>query len=211
MSLPTHKAIRVALHLLLFFVAGTAFTCIASAELPVPGPQDQFLIGIRKIIITANAPFDVELITDKEKLPSVDYLSIEQAIVRQFKETLPESTIGNIQFETASPNKPSSIADEDTLLLHFAIGYHVAKLVDKEIVLGAIYPTIERPLPPALKSDRTSGFHRRMTGLPPAPFVLSEDGIPLTMEMRNAVRRATGSVADWLGHTPMEDSRDTKN
>jgi hypothetical protein len=151
----------------------------------------------------------------EHKIPNLDFPSINQSIADQIRASLPENLKGKIQIQAmqdttlrfGSPNKD----DENALILHLAFGYHVTEFGDRQIVLGAVYPTVERLPPKASIGDRVSGFQASfILGHVPAPFLMDGDDAAVNHSVSQATDRCVKSFITWLAKHPLQMPEQTK-
>ncbi len=113
------------------------------------------------------------------KIPKIDLGQLNQAVAKGLSSALNSYKKSKLTVQVAIQHTnrndyPTFLNDEHTILLTLTFGFHVVKLNGQELVLAAVYPTIERLLPPSLMNDRTGGFDKHFTGaFAPAPFILS--------------------------------------
>jgi hypothetical protein len=210
--------LSLGLHLVFVIGLGTLI-CVtprvpAFAMMPTPGPQDEYLIGVKRVVIAAGTALQPELIS-RHDLPAVDYSKIEEDAVEQFEKTLPTRTFKSVIFETAPVNDKQyalgKLEPEDTLLIDIRIGYRFAKTANGEMPLGAVFTTVSRSLPGSLISARSSGFHAGLSRRSiPYPFIVSELPSPTEGDLKNAVRQSVGEVIDWVNHTPLSQRNKSK-
>jgi hypothetical protein len=206
--------------LVLLIFVGFLFNCIfigvsranlGGAELQ--GPKDQYLVGIDTILVWSGTPLDNEMTTQGlalNNIPKIDLGQLNQTVAKELSSALNSYKKNKLTVQVAirHNNKngyPTFLNDEHTILLTLTFGFHVVKLNGQELVLAAMYPTIERLLPTALMNDRAGGFDKHFTGaFAPAPFILSVNKELQHDSLEQATQRIVSGVAEYINGLAIE-------
>lgn len=175
------------------------------ADMPLPytkSSPNQYLTGVKRIVIwshVAMSPSAYAVIANSlgGVITDINYNKLDTEIANNLQTSLEPYLKDKIVIETfhASNTDPFKRTDENTLLIEFNFGYRLAQLDNKNIILGAVYPTVWRLPPEQLRGDRTSGFYQGFVH-GAYPFIL-EDGTA-KKSMLTAIKWGTESVVEQL-------------
>jgi hypothetical protein len=170
------------------------------AAMPTPSRHDQFLVGVHRIVVVAGTGLDPVLGLNAAANPQVNYHSIEADAISQMKQELPTRTIDKIKFLSATDSDSNAdFLGTDTLIISIRVGYRRVMTANKSILLGAIYATAGRPRSSEEEPSKRFGFHAELIQRAiPFPFLLDDDGAPLTEDLHQAERQSLGPIIQWI-------------
>jgi hypothetical protein len=170
------------------------------AAMPTPSRDDQFLVGVHRIVVVAGTGLDPVLGLNAAANPQVNYHSIEADAISQMKQDLPTRTIDKIEFLSATDlDSSANFLGSDILIISIRVGYRRVITANKSILLGAIYTTAGRPRSSEEEPSKRIGFHAELVQRAiPFPFLLDDDGTPLTEDLHQAERQSLGPIIQWI-------------